>query len=74
VDGKFRNGKPVWVLSEHGHGGQAVGDEWGGDVSRLTDVVPSLLAHQDLCEHTFSSKHEAFAVGITLGRARHQPI
>ena len=41
-------------------------DSWSGDPEELRGYADDLINDADLCERVFSSKHEAFAVGLDL--------
>ena len=42
-------------------------DSWEGDTEDLAGHEEALSMRPALCERVFSSKHEAFVVGLTLG-------
>jgi hypothetical protein len=42
-------------------------EAWDGDVEELRNQEDRLLEDLQLCDRIFSSKHEAFAAGYTLG-------
>jgi hypothetical protein len=42
-------------------------DSWSGDANELRGLEEHLLADADVCDRTFSSKHEAFAAGLHVG-------
>jgi hypothetical protein len=43
-------------------------EDWDGDPDDLRGYDRDLLADEDLCSATFAAKHEAFGVGLRLGR------
>ena len=42
-------------------------DEWKGDTEKLVGYEEALAESPDLCDLTFSSKHDAFINGLSLG-------